>query len=48
MLLFADDIALFTTDSNSLQAQLDAIQRYSRKWGLKIIVAKTKIYKFEK
>ena len=39
---------MFTTDPNSLQAQLDAIHRYSRKWGLKINVAKTKICIFEK
>lgn len=48
MLLFADDIALFTTDPNSLQAQLDTIYNYSVKWGLKINVQKTKICIFEK
>jgi len=29
MLLFADDIALFTTDPASLQKQLDAVASYS-------------------
>ncbi|XP_053386465.1 uncharacterized protein LOC128550759 [Mercenaria mercenaria] len=48
MLLFADDIALFTTDPNSLQAQLDIIYTYSEKWGFKINVQKTKICVFEK
>ena len=29
MLLFADDIALFTTDPKNLQTQLDCINRFS-------------------
>ena len=48
MLLFADDIALFTTDLTSLQNQLDTVASYSNKWGLKINVNKTKICIFEK
>jgi len=48
MLLFADDIALFTTDPYSLQAQLNCIDTYSRKWGLKINVKKTKVCIFQK
>jgi len=48
MLLFADDIALFTTDPTSLQNQLDAVASYSNMWGLKINVNKTKICIFEK
>ena len=48
MLLFADDIALFTTDANSLQALLDNVYEYSVKWGLKINVNKTKVCIFEK
>ena len=47
MLLFADDIVLFTTDPHSLQSQLDAISNYSSTWGLKINVGKTKICIFE-
>ena len=42
ILLFADDIALFTTDITSLQNQLDAVASYSNKWGLKINVNKNK------
>ena len=48
MLLFADDIALFTTNQESLQLQLNSIYQYSCKWGLKINVNKTKICIFEK
>ena len=48
MLLFADDIALFTTSPVSLQAQLDSISNYSTACGLKINVNKTKICVFEK
>ena len=48
MLLFADDIAIFTTSPDSLQSQLNAIQHYSGKWGLKINVNKTKICIFER
>jgi hypothetical protein len=48
MLLFAVDIALFTTNPESLQLQLNQVYEYSRKWGLKINVNKTKICIFEK
>ena len=47
MILFADDIALFTTDPVSLRCQLDALYRYSCEWGLKINTNKTKICMFE-
>jgi len=47
-LLFADDLALFTTDKHSLQAQLDSIHLYSTRWELALNVAKTKICVFEK
>ncbi|XP_053379986.1 uncharacterized protein LOC128548636 [Mercenaria mercenaria] len=48
MILFADDIVLFTTDPKSLQAQIDSVYQYSQKWGLKINVDKTKVCVFEK
>ena len=48
MLLFADDIALFTADPNSLQSLLNNVFEYSCKWGLKININKTKICIFEK
>ena len=47
MLLFADDIVLFTTDPSSLQTQLNNVQQYSSKWGLKINTGKTKVCIFE-
>ena len=40
LMLFADDIVLFTTDHISLQAQIDNIYQYSLRWGLKINVKK--------
>ena len=48
LILFADDIVLFTTDPGSLQSQIDKIYEYSEKWGLKINVNKTKVCVFEK
>ena len=40
LILFADDIVLFTTDPISLQAQIDNIYHYSSRWGFKINVKK--------
>jgi hypothetical protein len=48
MLIFADDIVLFTTNPVSLQNQLNNLYLYSSKWGLKININKTKICIFEK
>jgi len=48
MLLFADDIDLFTTEPHSLQTQLDCINNYSIMLGLKINVKKAKVCIFEK
>ena len=48
LLLFADDIVLFTTDRESLQSQVDNIVRYSNQWSLKINVLKTKVCVFRK
>ena len=36
MILFADDIVLFTTDHDSLQEQVNNLFDYSTKWGMKI------------
>lgn len=47
MILFADDIVLFTTNPVSLQAQIDKITQFSERWGLKINVSKTKVCIFE-
>ena len=48
LILFADDIVLFTTDATSLQSQIYKIAQYSFNWGLKINVEKTKVCVFEK
>ena len=48
MLLFADDIVIFTTSEESLQALLNNLNVYSLNWGLKINVSKTKVCIFEK
>ena len=38
LLMFADDMVLFTTDKNSLQMLLNDISSYANQWGLKINV----------
>ena len=43
MILFADDIVIFTTNPISLQSQIYSIYHYSEQWGLKINVNKTKV-----
>ena len=48
LILFADDIVLFTTDPVSLQSQIDSIYQYSERWSLKINIRKTKLCVFEK
>ena len=48
LLMFADDIVVFTTDKSSLQSQLNSLYDYTDKWGLKINVNKSKICIFEK
>ena len=48
MILFADDIVIFTTNPISLQSQIDSIYHYSEQWGLNINVNKTKVCIFRK
>lgn len=43
LFVFADDIALFTADKNSLLAKLDALHRYFIRLGITINVSKTKV-----
>ena len=38
MILFADDIVIFTTNPISLQSEIDSVYHYSEQWGLKINV----------
>ena len=48
LILFADDIVLFTTDPGSLQSHIDSSYQYSERWSLKINISKTKLCVFEK
>ena len=48
LLLFADDLVLFSTNPITLQSMLDDLYDYSCKWGLKVTVKKTKVCIFEK
>lgn len=43
MLLFANDIVIFTTNEHSLQAQLDGLYEYLQNCGLNINVNKIKM-----
>jgi len=48
LILFADDIVLFTTDPGSLQSQIDSSYQYSERCILKINISKTEVCVFEK
>ena len=48
LLLFADDLVLFSTNPATLQSMLNDLYEYSCKWGLKVNVKKTKVCIFEK
>ena len=43
LLLFADDMVLFSTDPAELQLLLNKLYKYSSEWGLKVNASKTKI-----
>ncbi len=46
--MFADDMAIFSETREGLQAGLDALSDYCRKWGLTVNIDKTKIVVFRK
>jgi len=46
LLIFADDIAVFTTDNQSLQSLLNTSYTYSNNWGLKSMLTKRKFVFF--
>ena len=46
-LLYADDLALGSTSLAGLQAQLDVLHDYARRWGLTVNVEKTKAVIFK-
>ena len=48
LLLFADDMVLFSTDPAELQLLLNKLYKYLPEWGLKVNTSKTKICIFEK
>ena len=47
LLLFADDMVLFSKDPIELQSLLDKLYSYSCEWGLKVNCRKTKVCVFE-
>ena len=47
LLLFADDMILFTKSPTELQTLLNKLQKYSTEWGLRVNTKKTKICIFE-
>ena len=47
LLLFADDMILFTKTPTELQTLLNMLQKYSTEWGLRVNTKKTKICVFE-
>ena len=47
LLLFADDMILFTKTPTELQILLNKLQKYSTEWGLRVNTKKTKICIFE-
>ena len=47
LLLFADDMVLFSKDPMELQSLFDKLYAYSTEWGLKVNIRKTKVCVFE-
>lgn len=47
LLLFADDMVLFSTNAEELQLLLNTLHKYSTVWGLKVNTAKTKLCVFQ-
>ena len=48
LLMFADDMAIFSTTREGLQQGLDNLKVYCKKWGLTVNILKTKIVIFRK
>ena len=47
LILFADNMVLFTTNQENLQSQVDSFYQYSCKWGLEINIDKPETCVFE-
>ena len=48
LLLYADDIVIFSNTSEGLQKGLDILSDYCQKWKLTVNIDKTKVMVFEK
>ncbi|MCG7867658.1 MAG: reverse transcriptase family protein, partial [Candidatus Thiodiazotropha taylori] len=48
MLLYADDIVIFSNTAEELQSSLDLLSEYCKRWKLKVNVSKTKVMVFRK
>ena len=48
VLMFADDMAIFSTSAKGLQTGLDNLRDYCSKWGLTVNINKTKVVVFRK
>ena len=48
LLMFADDMAIFSTTVEGLQVGLNSLSKYCAKWGLTVNISKTKIVIFRK
>ena len=48
LLMYADDLVLFSESVEGLQSQLDYLCNYSREWGLEVNIRKTKVMVFRK
>lgn len=48
MLLFADDMAIFTESATNMRRMIKNLEKYTKKWGMKVNLDKTKIVMFRK
>ena len=48
LLMFADDMAIFSTTIEGLQAGIDNLSKYCSKWGLTVNIIQTKIVIFRR
>ena len=48
ILMFADDMVIFSTTISGLQKGLDNLYNYCKKWGMKLNILKTKIVVFKR
>ena len=46
LLMYADDLVLFSEIANGLQQMLDCLFEYSQKWGMEVDIEKSKVMVF--